>query len=143
GGSVAKGAGSPDDIHGQVDLASSHNLVGVDTGLVGIGKDNQIGSETKPIDPRLTSLDYHGGLVRTYALRPDSPALDGGDNAHVVAATDARGAPRICDGAGAVVVDIGAFESTPALVDTLLDDVDPTDWHISLREALLYANSDR
>jgi hypothetical protein len=56
----------------------------------------------------LGPLAANGGLTRTLALLPGSPAVDAA-NAGACAATDQRGAPRP-QGAGC---DIGAYEATP------------------------------
>jgi hypothetical protein len=63
-------------------------------------------------DPKLSTLANNGGPTLTIALRPDSPAIDAGDNA-VANAEDQRGFPRPI-GAGN---DIGAYEyGSPALL---------------------------
>ena len=60
------------------------------------------------VDPGLFALGDYGGDTQTHALRPDSPALNAGNNALATGlTTDQRGATRIFDG----TVDIGAYES--------------------------------
>ena len=61
-------------------------------------------------DPKLQPLAYNGGLGKTHALQPGSPAIDRGNDAACPAA-DQRGMPRWDgDGDGKVTCDIGAFE---------------------------------
>jgi len=106
-------AGTPDDINGTVEGTSENNLIGVDTGLLGIAgaiKGNLIGTAASPIDPRLGPLQFNGGLTLTHALLPGSPAIDHGANI-VGLTSDQRGFPFLrSSGAG---VDIGAFEVQP------------------------------
>ncbi|MDY6784398.1 MAG: CHAT domain-containing protein [Cyanobacteriota bacterium] len=56
-------------------------------------------------NPLLAPLGNYGGSTSTYALLPDSPALDVGNDALAALPTDQRGAIRISG-----TVDIGAFE---------------------------------
>jgi hypothetical protein len=135
---------APDDVFVDTTLpsiinaASSHNLIGVDTGLTGISNGdangNQVGTVATPLDPRLAAaLANNGGPTQTYALLAGSPALDAGDDcvtqvAHCSDAllpqltTDQRGTGfgRKLD-AGDLnttqTVDIGAFEADPAVED--------------------------
>ncbi len=69
-------------------------------------------------DPKLQPLADNGGLGKTHALRPGSPAIDAGDNA-ACPATDQRGMPRWDgDSDGQRTCDIGAYEYVPAGVQT-------------------------
>jgi hypothetical protein len=102
------------------------------------------------IDPLLRPLSYYGGALRTYALDPNSPAIDAGDpdaRAGVgdVPPFDQRGVPygRVVGGR----IDIGAFEHQGSveielIVDTLVDELDADFSHgdLSLREAAQLAN---
>jgi CSLREA domain-containing protein len=95
-------------------VSLGHNLIGNGSGGVGFSNGvngDQVGTSTSPIDPRLGTFDFHGGLTKTYDLLPGSPAIDRGDNAGAPA-TDQRGVarPRDGDGDGSKIVDIGAFE---------------------------------
>ena len=72
-----------------------------------------------PLNPRLGPLRNNGGLTRTHALRPSSPALDAGspgtptDPEGTCKSTDQRGVTRPQDGPdddSAARCDVGAFE---------------------------------
>ncbi len=56
--------------------------------------------------PNLSTLNNNGGTTPTHALLANSPAINAGNNANVIGATDQRGFTRIVGG----TVDIGAFE---------------------------------
>ena len=94
-------------------LVGSHNLVGDGTdqsGLVDGVDGNQVGTSAAPIDPWFVSP-----ADGNYRLRPESPAIDTGDDALAVDAegnpleTDLDGNPRI----SLCHVDIGAYELPP------------------------------
>jgi Right handed beta helix region len=106
--------GTPGDIEGTVQAASDHNLIGNDTGLLGISNGvngNLIGTAATPINPRLGPLQFNGGPTRTRALLPGSMAINNGSDL-VGLASDQRGFPFLrVFGAG---VDIGAFETQPS-----------------------------
>ncbi len=72
-------------------------------------------STDKPnTDPQLAPLADNGGLGKTHALTPGSPAIDAGDNA-TCPKTDQRGIGRWDgDGDGKKVCDVGAYEYMPA-----------------------------
>jgi len=106
------------DFSGALNPSSSFNLIGDGTGLSGVStgvQGNQVGTTASPINPLLGPLQDNGGLTRTVALLPGSPAIDSGSNALALDAggnmltTDQRGVARITNG----TVDIGAFESRP------------------------------
>ncbi len=135
-----------DDVSGNVDPNSSHNLIGDGTNLTGItngdGNNNQVGSGSA-IDPHLGPLADNGGPTLTHALLGGSPAIDAGDDCvfdntcspalGAALTTDQRGAgySRQLDGNGDTVahVDIGAYEApvppataTLTLVKTVVND---------------------
>jgi hypothetical protein len=99
----------PDDVRGEVDPASSYNLIGTDSWLSGISDGdqhhNQVGPAASPLDPKLGSLADNGGPTFTHAPLNGSPALAAGDPAQTVT-TDQRGQPRTVNGH----VDVGAFQ---------------------------------
>ncbi|TVS14618.1 MAG: choice-of-anchor C family protein, partial [Planctomycetaceae bacterium] len=100
------------DIQGQVDPASTHNLVGDATsagGLVDGVANNLVG-----VDPLLGPLDDNGGRSATHALLAGSPAIDAGKNALALAPD---GEPLWYDQRGddfdrlvGLHVDLGAYE---------------------------------
>jgi CSLREA domain-containing protein len=92
------------DIAGNIDAASSFNLIGAaGAGLTNGVNNNQVGVA----NPGLAPLADNGGPTLTVALSNGSPAIDQGSNAFVTSGEpDQRGLPRIVNG----TVDIGAFE---------------------------------
>jgi len=111
-------SGTPQDIQGTVRTGSSHNLVGVDSGLSGISNgvsDNIIGTTDKPIDPKLGPLQDNGGPTMTMALLPGSPAIDAGIDVEGVT-TDQRGMSRTISGPP----DIGSFEFAALTMDPIV-----------------------
>ncbi|WP_306422132.1 choice-of-anchor Q domain-containing protein, partial [Nostoc sp. CHAB 5715] len=89
---------------------AGNNLIGDNTGSTGFTTSTLVGTQTNPIDPRLSPLQNNGGTTFTNALLADSPAINAGNNALIPAGitTDQRGAGfnRISKG----TVDIGALE---------------------------------
>jgi hypothetical protein len=106
------------DWRGTINAASSHNLVGVTSGI-GSGlsngiNGNKVGTAASPINPLLAPLGDYGGPTKTHALLPGSPAIDRGSNTYG-ATTDQRGFARNVDDTVTTnnpgeTVDIGAFE---------------------------------
>jgi hypothetical protein len=107
------------------DLSGDYNLVGDTTGIGGglPGTHNVTG-----VSAGLGALAFNGGVSKTMALQPTSPAIEAGNNALAVdqnaaaLTTDQRGTgfPRIADSADAdttQTVDIGAFELHPSVED--------------------------
>jgi len=86
---------------------NGNNLIGIDT-TGAFTTSTLVGDTMNPLDPRLAPLGDYGGSTQTHALLPDSPALDGGNNALIPMGftTDQRGETRI----SGTTVDIGAFE---------------------------------
>ena len=78
---------APDSVD---DLTVGFSLIGDNTGTTlteaqtADGNGNLIGSSSTPIDPLLGPLAFNGGLTRTHALLPGSPAIDAGSNALAV-----------------------------------------------------------
>lgn len=116
GNTSAHPTSSP-DIGGQIQIASSYNIIGNNKGTSGVVNGfnaNQVGTPSAPIDPRLEPLGDYGGATETHMLKFDSPAIDKGNSFGLT--EDQRGNPRPVDlpfypnatlGNGA---DIGAFE---------------------------------
>lgn len=118
----------------------NNNLVGVGGPFTNAVNGNIVGVT----NPRLDPINMNGGTSSiialqplTFALQPDSPALDAGANADATA-TDQRGQPRISDGDndGTAVTDIGALETQRYLVVNTLDAGSG-----SLRQAILDNNT--
>ena len=141
----------PSDIAGALDTNSASNLIGVNTGLSGVTdgtRGNQIGTARRQLDPLLLPLAFNGGLTRTHALQPASPAIDKGDVTGLKKplTNDGRDGPfaRVV-GAQA---DVGEFEVQAGpitlLVTTAADENDPVfdAASLSLREALRRVGAD-
>jgi methionine-rich copper-binding protein CopC len=113
-------ANTPDDISGTV--TGSFNLIsaGGSGGLVNGVSGNQVG-----VDPKLRKLEDNGGPTKTHALKPNSPALDAGDNTLATNAglTDDQRGPgfnRFADSTDAdaiATVDTGAYEAQVTVED--------------------------
>jgi predicted outer membrane repeat protein len=115
----------------------SYSLIGDGTasGISG-GTDNQIGTSSSPIDPKLTALGYYGGPTPTLALKFSSPAIGHGTSGSGIPTTDQRGFAR----SGAY--DIGAFQTqTGPLVVTTSADPGLLSGQLALREAINLANA--
>ena len=100
--------GVADDVAAAILPESDHNLIGVDTGLIGISdgdaNSNLVGTPASPIEPLLGPLQDNFGPTLTHALLPGSPAIDAGDSFEF---RDQRGVRRRL---GEDQVDIGAYE---------------------------------
>jgi CSLREA domain-containing protein/uncharacterized repeat protein (TIGR01451 family) len=107
-----------------VNPSSSHNLIGVDTGLGGSLSNgvngNQVGTVSSPVNAQLQPLADNGGATQTHLPLLTSPAVDAGDNAAaldqngVALTTDQRGTARILN----TTIDIGAVEAGYAITAT-------------------------
>jgi len=67
-------------------------------------------------DLMLGTVDFHGGLTRSFSLSPGSPAIDIGGGSELT--TDQRGWPRFVDGDGngTAQTDSGAYEYNPSML---------------------------
>ncbi len=145
---VANSTGEDVFVGSGSDLTGSFNLVEDDTG----GLSNTISG-----DPMLGPLDNNGGPTMTHALLPGSPAIDAGDPNAVagmagIPTYDQRGMTFgrvVAIASTTAAIDIGAYEVQSApnalIVDTTMDELD-TDFspgHLSLREAIGWANTFR
>lgn len=104
------------DVCGSV-ISDGNNLIGSTAGNSGWTNTDILNQPAK-----LASLADNGGTTLTFALLPDSPAINAGNNADAPA-TDQRGFARIVGG----IIDIGAFESATTCDFT----INPTNQFIS------------
>jgi len=96
-GNTATGSPDCDEL-----TSLGHNVIGRSSGC----SFSPTTGDLVDVDPKLGLLADNGGPTFTYALLPDSPAIDAGDDG-AAPARDQRGVPR-SQGAAS---DIGAFES--------------------------------
>jgi CSLREA domain-containing protein len=100
--------------------SGGYNLIGDGTGGSGFSALGDLaGTAGSVINPLLSALGSYGGLTKTHALLPGSPAINAGTNCVLTAngcgnnnlalSTDQRGAGFNREAGG--TVDIGAFES--------------------------------
>ncbi|MGA9423333.1 MAG: right-handed parallel beta-helix repeat-containing protein [Rhodanobacteraceae bacterium] len=105
-GNIAIGGGGASDLESTApaEVSGANNLIGASAESLTLPADTLRG------DPQLMALAANGGPTRTHALRPQSPAIDAGNNAFA-SAFDQRGPgfPRVSGAAP----DIGAFERSP------------------------------
>ena len=106
------------DFNGTIN-SQGYNIIGTTKGttIAGTTTGNLLNT-----DPVLSPLADNGGLTLTHALGPNSPAIDAGNPANVLAA-DQRGFTRPNDGNGDGLArgDIGAFEVRPVFVTNIND----------------------
>ena len=127
---------SPQDCFGGPTTSLGANIIGIDSGGASCGSfdldgpNDLLGTPGSPVNPNLGGLLSNGGLTRTHALNPGSPAIDLGGTCPE---TDQRGFFR----APVAPCDSGAFElnapSTlptaevpPAVVPTVSPTAGPT-----------------
>jgi predicted outer membrane repeat protein len=116
------GTNTPDDLYiallpGSQDYNSmGYNFIGSNDGEDGFSNgvnNDQVGTESTPIDPKLQALADNGGPTMTMAPASDSPLLDAGGPAETDEGTevliDQREEPRLQGPAS----DIGAYEAEP------------------------------
>ena len=96
-------ASSSANISGNLDAASSYNLIGAESGNGGLTNGTN-GNQVGVANARLAALGNYGGPTQTIALLPGSPAINAG-TASGAPALDQRGVARV----GAT--DVGSFES--------------------------------
>lgn len=107
------GISQGNDLYGFFDNASAGNLIGALGDAKGLNAaTNLMGYIAKvgaPIDARLAPLGYYGGTTQTMPPMPNSPAINAGNNAVILAGlkTDQRGLARLLG----TKVDIGAVET--------------------------------
>ncbi len=135
-GNTADGTGP--DIDGAVAASSANNLIGNGSGMSGIANNdanqNQVGSGSPALNPKLAPLGSYGGPTQTMAPLPGSPAIGKGS---VKLAVDARGFPLATDQRGYPhprtinsTVDVGAVETDgqstlPGLIQQALSPSSP------------------
>lgn len=112
------------DIQGAFNIVTSYNLIGygAQTNLLNGVNNNQIGTETNPIDPLIEAFptDFtpskNSAAELVHVLQPDSPAINVGENAvteirslfTTTDLTDQQNKTRIIDG----IVELGSVEYT-------------------------------
>jgi hypothetical protein len=98
---------SPSGVTYAADLDGASTISGHDNLVKLVGASIILPSGTIRLDPQLNTLQDNGGVTRTHALLPGSPAIDAGNNSANLD-NDQRGNnfPRKVDAAP----DIGAFE---------------------------------
>lgn len=148
---VAKNTGALNDVRGTF-VSQGYNLIGISSGvgLVNGMNHDQVGVPGAPIDPSLAPLANNGGFTRTHAPLVGSPGIDGGNSSQT---TDQRGQarpvddPNVTNTAGGNATDIGAYETNPIQVNTIVDADDGqcgalgTGNGCTLREAIIAANA--
>ena len=128
-------------------VVATHSLIGDNTSTeladaqTPDANGNLIGTTPSPIDPLLGPLQDNGGPTLTHALLPGSPAINAGSNPERFR-FDQRGSgfQRVIGSAP----DMGAWElqETFLTVNSELDNIIPGDGLVTLREAIIAANSD-
>jgi hypothetical protein len=115
------------DLNGS--FAGTHNLIGDGSG--------ELSSSTNILDenPDLGPLGNYGGSTQTMSLLPGSPAIGHGSAFGIT--TDQRGQLRPNSSNG--TYDIGAFQTGPIVVNTLVDGPDNYG-QLSLRQAINLAD---
>jgi len=108
---------------------------------------DQTGTSSAALNPLLDPLGSNGGATPTHRPQPNSPAIDKGNSSSLT--TDQRGSVRpvenltIANAAGGDGSDIGAFETSAALIVTNPADttVGACDSDCTLREAIAAAGT--
>jgi hypothetical protein len=88
------------------------------------------------VNPMLSPLGDYGGPIPTMALLPGSPAIGSGALGAGIPTTDERGLPLDSPNP-----DIGAFQTTPLVVNTTIDGTGSPSGELSLRQAVNLANA--
>ena len=92
--------------------SQGYNLIGSGAGCNGFQNGinhDKVGTNASPLDAKLAPLANNGGPTKTRALKPGSPAINGGPHTTMCPTTkDQRGVSRPKGGR----CDIGAFEKT-------------------------------
>jgi len=122
-GNLSSGPTTGPDVSGTFAAGSSHNVIGIVTGSIGldVGEGTVYGTTGAPLAALLGPLAAHGGPGATHAPLPGSPAIDAADAGIAAAAgltRDQRGRLRLADGDGdtEAAPDAGAFEVNPPTV---------------------------
>ncbi len=145
-------AGNSDSFANDIDklsgtlTASGNNLIGSNATVESIFPQGPlVGTQSAPLNPKLSPLGNFGGPTQTMHPLIGSPAIDAGGTTDP-GGTDQRGFPRFVDGdaSGTAQLDIGAVEAGPLLtVTTEVDELDlfGSGAGFSLREALFVATA--
>jgi hypothetical protein len=102
------------------------------------------GANILNVDPKLGALADNGGPTLTQVPLAGSPVIDAGANDQVTTTVDQRGVFRVQGqhvDLGAVEVGSGGVPTGPLVVSTLADGVSPLGGPLTLREAVLLAES--
>ena len=148
---VAKNTGALNDVRGTF-VSQGYNLIGISSGdgLANGMNHDQVGLPGAAINPLLGPLANNGGATRTHAPLVGSPAIDAGNSSQL---TDQRGQarpvddPNVTNAAGGNATDIGAYETNPIQVNSIIDADDGqcgalgTGNGCTLREAVIAANA--
>lgn len=128
--------------------SGGYNLIGSaphGAGFTDGANNDQAGTLSSPLNPRLDSLANYGGKTPTHRLQTNSPAIDKGnsfglttDQREKLRPTDNPGTANASDGA-----DIGSFESEVFLTVTKVEDTNDgaCNADCSLREAINIAGT--
>jgi CSLREA domain-containing protein len=138
--SILAGSSTSNDCAGATVMNGGYNIA--DDSTCGFGTSTGANGKTigDSVTPLLESLANNGGPTETIGLMATSPAIDAIPIA-LCPLTDQRGYPRPDVGDTSNACDIGALETSNAVVNTIIDDSTLGDGMCSLRKAINNANA--